>query len=213
MGRGERLARLCRLYGIVDDGPDFPLPLLQWATALARGGAAVVQLRFKRTQPGEALAIARKVRGLLPTQLLIVNDRPDLAVLADADGVHLGDEDLAPNDARRVVGPDRLVGVTARNIEAARAALNLGADYLGVGPIFPTRGKVLTVEPLGTERLAAICHAVAPAPVVGIAGIDASNLPSVIAAGARAAAVISAIGRAEDPERAARELAALARRS
>jgi thiamine-phosphate pyrophosphorylase len=206
MGRGERLARLCGLYGIVDDGPDFTLPPLPWATALAGGGAAVVQLRFKRTQPREAL-------DLLPTQLLIVNDRPDLAVLADADGVHLGDEDLAPNDARRVVGPDRLVGVTVRNIEAARAALDLGADYLGVGPVFPTRGKVLSVEPLGTDRLAAICRAVAPAPVVGIAGIDASNLASVIAAGARAAAMISAVGRAEDPERAARELAALARRS
>jgi thiamine-phosphate pyrophosphorylase len=213
MDRGERLARLFGLYGIVDDGPGFTLPPLRWAAALAAGGAAAVQLRFKRSPPREALEVARQARALLPHTVLIVNDRPDLAVLSDADGVHLGEEDLDPADARRVVGPDRLIGATARTVEEAREAVRLGADYLGVGPVYASRSKALSVDTLGSERLGAICRAVSPVPVVAIAGIDASNLADVFAAGASAAAVISAVGRAHDPEAAARELATAARRT
>jgi thiamine-phosphate pyrophosphorylase len=211
MGRTERLALLGGLYGIVDDGPGFTLPMVAWAKALAAAGVGVVQLRFKRTAPREVLDIARQVRAALPRQLLIMNDRADLAVLADADGVHVGDEDLDPGDVRRLVGSDRLIGATVRSAEAASAALALGADYLGVGPIFPSTGKALSVQPLGIGALSAICRAVAPAPVVAIAGIDASTVASVIAAGARAAAVISAIGRAADPQASARALVQLAR--
>jgi thiamine-phosphate pyrophosphorylase len=212
MTHAQRLDRLCGLYGIVDDGPATPLPAVKWAEALAAGGASAVQLRFKRTLPREALAIARAVREVLPRTLLIVDDRPDLAVLAGADGVHVGDEDLSPEDARRLVGPELLVGATARTVEAARAAVRAGADHLGVGPVFASATKALTVEPLGPERLEAICRAVAPVPVVAIAGIDATNLASVISAGARAAAVVSAVGRAADPARAAQSLTALFQR-
>jgi thiamine-phosphate pyrophosphorylase len=211
MTRAERLERLSGLYGIVDDGPGFPLPPVRWAEALVAGGASTVQLRFKHTSPREALDVARAVRRAVAGALLIVDDRPDLAVLSDADGVHVGDEDLPPEDARAVVGPDRLVGATARTVETARAAISAGADHLGVGPVFASSTKPLAVAPLGPQGLSAICRAVAPVPVVAIAGIDAANLPSVIVAGARAAAVISAVGRADDPTRAARTLAAIFR--
>jgi thiamine-phosphate pyrophosphorylase len=209
MTHAERLDRLFGLYGIVDDDPSTPLPAVRWAEALAAGGAAAVQLRFKHTAPRQALDVARAVRKVLPRTLLIIDDRPDLAVLADADGVHVGDEDLTPGDARRVVGPDRLVGATARTVETARAAVRAGADHLGVGPVFASTTKPLPHEPLGPERLGAICRAVAPVPVVAISGIDAANLASVIAAGARAAAVIAAVGKAQDPALAASNLSAL----
>jgi thiamine-phosphate pyrophosphorylase len=209
MTHAERLDRLFGLYGIVDDDPSTPLPAVKWAEALAAGGAAAVQLRFKHTPPKQALDIARAVRKVLPHTLLIIDDRPDLAMLADADGVHVGDDDLAPGDARRVVGPDRLVGATARTVETARAAVGAGADHLGVGPVFASRTKPLPHEPLGPERLGAICRAIAPVPVVAIAGIDAANLASVISAGARAAAVIAAVGRATDPIQAVRNLTAI----
>jgi thiamine-phosphate pyrophosphorylase len=209
MGHAERLGRLFGLYGIVDDDPPMPLPAVRWAESLAEGGACAVQLRFKHTSPREALAIARAVRQALPRTLLILDDRPDLAVLADADGVHVGADDLSPADARKVIGPERLLGATARTIAAATAALEAGADHLGVGPVFESATKPLAVAPLGPAGLGDICRAVAPAPVVAISGIDAARLPSVIAAGARCAAVISAVGRAPDPTRAARTLSAM----
>jgi thiamine-phosphate pyrophosphorylase len=209
MSHAERLDRLFGLYGIVDDDPPMPLPAVRWAESLAAGGACAVQLRFKHTPPREALAIARAVRQALPRTLLILDDRPDLAVLAEADGVHVGDDDLSPADARRVIGPDRLLGATARTIAAATTALEAGADHLGVGPVFASATKPLPIAPLGPVGLGDICRAVAPAPVVAIAGIDAARLPSVIAAGARCAAVISAVGRAADPTLAARTLSAM----
>jgi thiamine-phosphate pyrophosphorylase len=211
MTHAERLDRLSGLYGIVDDDPATPLPAVRWAESLASGGASAVQLRFKHTPPRQALAVARAVRKVLPHTLLIIDDRPDLAVLADADGVHLGGEDLAPHLARRVVGPERLVGATARTVEAGRAAVRAGADHLGVGPVFASQTKTLGIAPMGPGRLAEVCRAVAPVPVVAISGIDAGNLASVMAAGARAAAVVSAVGRAPNPERAARTLAEISR--
>ena len=151
MTNAERLDRLSGLYGIVDDDPATPLSPVSWAEALAAGGASSVQLRFKHTPARAALAVARAVRRALPRMLLIIDDRPDLAVLADADGVHVGEEDLSPSDARRIVGPDRLVGATARTVERARAVLQAGADHLGVGPVYMSTTKSLPVTPLGPD--------------------------------------------------------------
>ncbi|HUB06685.1 MAG TPA: thiamine phosphate synthase [Myxococcales bacterium] len=208
MSDGQHAARLARLsgfYGIVGD--EGPLPPVAWAKALWAGGACAVQLRFKRSTPREALALAREIRAALPEALLIVDDRPDLAVLAGADGVHVGETDLTPADARRVVGPALLVGATARNGGAAREALAAGADHLGVGPVFPSRTKALDVPALGLAGLSAVCRAVAPAPVVAISGIDEKNIAAVAGTGAACAAAIGAVGGSADPLDATRRLA------
>lgn len=201
----SRLARLHGFYGIVGD--EGPLPPFDWARALHAGGACALQLRLKRSTPREALALARAVRQALPDALLLLNDRPDIAVLAGADGVHVGDEDLSPADARRVVGPELLVGSTARDGASARRALAEGADHLGVGPVFPSRTKPLDVPALGLAGLAAVCRAVAPAPVVAISGIEERTAADVARAGAACAAAIGAVGSSPDPVDATRRLA------
>lgn len=204
MGRAERLQQLRGLYGIVDDGLE--LAPLVWARALADGGASVIQLRFKRTPMGEALEQARRIRRDLPGILLLINDRVDLALLCEADGVHLGEYDLAIAEARRLLGAERLIGATARSVAEGAARLAEGADHLGAGPVFASATKPMTAPLLGLEGLRQICQALPDKPVVAISGIDEENISSVAAAGARAAAVIGAVGRAADPELAARLL-------
>ena len=147
----------------------------------------------------EALEQARRIRRELPEVVLLINDRVDLALLAEADGVHLGDQDLPIAEARRQLGPDRLIGATARSAVEARARLAEGADYLGVGPVFASATKPIAAPLLGLEGLREICQAFPGKPVVAISGIDESNIAAVAAAGARAAAVIGAVGRASDP--------------
>jgi thiamine-phosphate pyrophosphorylase len=183
-----RLARLRGLYAIVgDDAP------LDRARAALDGGARVVQVRLKRAPAGEILAVARAIVAAAGERaLVLVNDRPDLALLAGADGVHLGDDDLPPAEARRILGPDLLVGRTSRTLEAARAALAEGADHVGFGPIFPSTTKPIDVEPRGLDRLREIAGAL-PAPVVAISGIDLSNVADVARAGAACAAVIGGL--------------------
>ena len=209
MTRAERLRKLHGLYGIVDDDPAFTLDPFEWAQALADGGAPAIQLRFKRTPMGPALALARKVRAAFPQLLLLINDRPDMALACGADGVHLGDDDLPPADARRLLGPDLLVGATARDTTSALARLAEGADHLGVGPVFASATKAIDHPPLGPAGLAAVCRAVLPVPVVAISGIDRTNIEEVAKAGAACAAVIAAVGRAPDPRAAAAALRAV----
>lgn len=205
VNHAERLARVSGLYGIVDDGADFALPPVAWARALVAGGARVLQLRFKRTPLGHALAVAREVRAALPHTVLLIDDRADLCLLCGADGVHVGEADLSPSEIRTLLGPDLLVGATARDAQSGTVRLREGADHLGVGPIFASGTKSQTVPLLGTAGLSAICRCVA-APVVAISGIDETNISQVAAAGADAAAVISAVGRTGDPAAAARRL-------
>jgi len=202
------LTRLRGVYGIVDDGPGFELSPVAWARALTQGGASVIQLRFKRTPMGEALAQARTIRRENPGVLLLVNDRVDLALLCDADGVHLGEHDLPIADARRLLGPERVIGATIRNAGEGAARLSEGANYLGAGPVFASATKSIEVPLLGVEGLRRICETLGEAPVVAISGIDEHNIASVVAAGARAAAVIGAVGKAADPASAARRLSA-----
>jgi thiamine-phosphate pyrophosphorylase len=182
--REQRLGRLRGLYAIVGD--EDPVGR---AAAAVEGGAAAVQVRMKRAPAGAILEAARRIAALAAGRaLVVVNDRPDLALLAGADGVHLGDEDIPAAEARRLLGPALLVGRTCRTPEEARRALAEGADHVGFGPIFPSRTKPLAVPPRGLEGLAAACAAT-PAPVVAISGIDLGNIGAVAAAGAAAAAV------------------------
>jgi thiamine-phosphate pyrophosphorylase len=200
----ERLARLGGLYAIVGD--DDPVAR---AAAAVDGGARVVQVRMKRTPAGLVLDVARRIVELAHGRaaLVLVNDRPDVAVLAGADGVHLGDEDLPPAEARAIVGPDLLVGRTCRSAKDALAALGEGADHLGYGPVFASLTKPLAVGPFGLAALAEVCAAV-PAPVVAISGITLANIADVGRAGAAAAAVIGDLFDAGDPRARATALAA-----
>ncbi|HEX8908804.1 MAG TPA: thiamine phosphate synthase [Anaeromyxobacteraceae bacterium] len=201
--RAARLSRLRGLYAIVGD--DEPVAR---AEAAVDGGAAVVQVRMKRAPAGAVLEATRRIVALAAGRaLVLVNDRPDLALLAGADGVHLGEEDLPVPEARRLLGEALLVGRTARTLEAAQAALAAGADHVGYGPVFPSLTKPLDVPPRGLEALAATCAAL-PAPVVAISGVTLDNVAAVARAGAAAAAVIGDLFDRGDPRARAAALAA-----
>lgn len=199
----RRRARLGGLYVIVG-GAD---PVAQ-AHAAIGGGARAVQVRMKDAPAGAVLEATRRILALAAGRaLVLVNDRADLALLAGADGVHLGDDDLPVPEARRLLGPDLLVGRTTRTLEEARAALDEGADHVGYGPIFASRSKALPVPPRGLQALAEVARAL-PAPVVAIGGIGLDDVGAVARAGAACAAVIEAVVGAADPEAAAARMQA-----
>ncbi len=201
-GGAARRARLAGLYVIVGG----PAPV-ERARAAIDGGARVVQVRMKDTPAGEVLEAARAIVALAQGRaLVIVNDRVDLALLAGADGVHLGDDDLPPGEARRLLGPDLLVGRTCRTLDDARRAIADGADHVGFGPVFPSRTKPLDLAPRGLDGLRATCAGLA-APVVAISGIGLENMAEVARAGAACAAVIEAVFGAGDPRENAARLA------
>lgn len=202
--RNPQLA-LARLYVITPGAP--AERVIEVATAAARGGADVVQLRHKTMPRGELLDLARQLRGLLTGTLLIVNDHVDIAMLSEADGVHLGPDDLSIGAARRVAGDRLLVGASASTPERAREAVAAGADYLGSGPAFATPIKA-EKKVLGPEGIAAIAKTV-EVPVFAIGGIDATNIDHVMAAGLRRVCVIRAVADASDPEQATRRLRAM----
>lgn len=195
------------LYALCDDTVRPELPLLDKGRLLLEGGARVVQLRLKRTPLREGLAVARALARACRQAgaRLVINDRVDLALLADADGVHVGDEDLPPRDARALLGPGRLLGVTVRDAAGARAALEAGADYVGLGPVFGTATKVVAAPVLGPERFAAAVRD-CPLPVVGIGGVGLGNIAEVARAGAHGAAVVSDLLCADDVPARARAL-------
>ncbi len=195
-----RRARLRGLYAIVAT-PE------QAAGAVA-GGAGVVQIRVKDAPAGEILRIARQVVALAAGRaLVLVNDRADLAALSGADGVHVGDDDLPPAEARRLLGPELLVGRTTRTLDEARAAIAAGADHVGFGPVFGTTTKALSVPPRGVPMLREVASALG-APVVAIGGIGPATIGDVARAGAACAAVVGALFSAGDPAENARGLAA-----
>jgi thiamine-phosphate pyrophosphorylase len=180
------------------------------ATAAVRGGADVIQLRHKGLARGELLVLARKIRDATRVGgvLFVVNDHVDIALLSEADGVHLGPDDLTIASARRVAGDRLLIGASASSPEAARSAIADGADYLGSGPAFATPIKT-SKQVIGPAGVAAIAEAVGPAPVFAIGGIDATNVAQLIAAGLRRVCVIRAVAGAADPEQATRRLRAM----
>ncbi len=202
----RRLARLQGLYAIVGD--DDPIGSARAAIA---GGAGVVQVRMKRSPAGAVLAAAREIVALAGDRaLVIVNDRADLALLAGADGVHVGEDDLPTAEARRLVGPGLLVGRSTRTLAEAREAIRDGADHVGFGPMFGTRSKALAAAPRGIEALREVAHGLG-APVVAIGGIGLENVASVAEAGAAAAAIIEdLLSRGDVRERAALLAAAFA---
>lgn len=169
------------------------------AKAALAGGARLVQLRDKTSPLSRVLEEGREIRRLTREAgaLFIVNDRVEVALALDADGVHLGPDDFPPAEARRLLGAERIVGVSVSSVEEAEAARRNGASYLGVGAIFATTTKADAGAPIGVERLKEIKRAT-PLPVVAIGGIALHNIRAVAEAGADAAAVISAVVCAED---------------
>lgn len=204
MTRSALAARLRGLYGIVGDGAADPLAL---AEALCAAEVGVVQLRLKSAPDREIVAMGRRVAAVCRSAgaLFVINDRADLAVLCEADGVHLGQDDLSPVAAREIVGPGRLVGVSTHSLAQARAAA--GADYIGFGPIYATSSKADAEAPKGLGALAEVARAV-NVPVVAIGGVTAECAAEVRAAGAAAAAVLSDLAGAADPAMRAREFLA-----
>jgi thiamine-phosphate pyrophosphorylase len=173
-----------------------------------RGGADVLQLRHKTLARGDLLFLARRLRTLTHDAgaLFIVNDHLDLALLSEADGVHLGPDDLSLEGSRRTAGDRLLVGSSASTPSAAVEAIHSGADYIGSGPAFatPVKPQKVVIGPSGVAEVAdAVGHAV---PVFAIGGIDESNVAQLTAAGLHRACVIRAVGDAPDPESAARRL-------
>ncbi|HEY7950859.1 MAG TPA: thiamine phosphate synthase [Solirubrobacterales bacterium] len=202
--RRERL-RTARLYLCCDARPhgEDPEPLLR---AALNGGVDIVQLREKSLPRREVEIAALTFRRLCDTYsaLFVVNDDPDLARSCNADGVHVGQSDMPAAEARAVLGPDAIVGLSTHSEEQIAAAAGQPVDYVSVGPIWETPTK----EGRPAVGLDLIRHAAAGArhPFFAIGGIDASNAPEVIDAGARRICVVRAIRDAEDPAAAAAEL-------
>ena len=199
------LLQSAHLYVITPDAS--PDRLIDIATAAQRGGADVIQLRHKTMARGELLELARTLRRLVTKALFVVNDHVDIALLSEADGVHLGPDDLSIAGARRVVGDRLFIGASASTVAAARHAIGEGADYLGCGPAYATPIKAEKTV-LGPPGIAAIASQVS-VPVFAIGGIDESNLGELVALGLKRACVIRAVAGAPDPEQAARRLRAM----
>ncbi|MDY0227825.1 MAG: thiamine phosphate synthase [Desulfomicrobium apsheronum] len=180
--------------------------------AAVAGGVTCVQLREKHCATREFVAEARAVRELLAGTgvPLIINDRIDVTLAVGADGVHLGQTDMHIADARRLTGPDMLIGISAECVADAIRAQAEGADYVGISPVFATPTKTDTAPALGREGVAAIRAAVS-LPLVGIGGIGPDNAAEVIRAGCDGIAVVSAIVSAPDPREAASRLRTIIR--
>jgi thiamine-phosphate pyrophosphorylase len=198
-GRLERL-RAARLYLVCDAVEEMFLD------AALRGGVDIVQLRSKAVDDADMLAAARRFARACAAHdaLFILNDRPDLVAAANADGVHVGQDDVPVAEARALVGPDRLVGLSTHTPGQVDRAI--GADYIGVGPVYATPTK--PGRPAVGTALVHYASRHAPMPFFAIGGIDAGNVTAVAAAGAQRIAVVRALTEAEDPETAARALRA-----
>lgn len=212
-----------RIYALVDPERANGRNLAEIASLVAQGGATLVQLRDKRSDTRPMVECARAIKAALaPFHVpLVINDRVDVALASEADGVHVGQDDMAVEDARRLLGREAIIGLSIKTVVQAEAAPIDLLDYVGIGGVFATSSKdnpAPPIGPAGLARIAGVLRRRAPQlPLCGIAGIDATNAADVIAAGADGIAVISALSLHHDPQAAARDLraivdAALARR-
>jgi thiamine-phosphate pyrophosphorylase len=203
------IAEIRGLMVVSDDAPNWKADPIDQARAACEGGASVVQLRAKRATDTLALEWAGAIREITRKFDVgfFVNDRFDLALAADADGVHLGQEDLPPSRIPTAARSRLLVGRSTHTLEQAIEARAESIDYIAFGPIFSTGSKDSPGDPRGVERLAEVVRAVQPQPVIAIGGIDLGNVARVAGTGVAGIAVISAIAEAADPCRAARALA------
>ena len=197
------------LYAVTDRAWTGKQTLYQQVEAALKGGVTCVQLREKELDQAEFLQEAKELCALCRRYGVpfIVNDNVDIAVACKADGIHVGQEDMAAGEVRRRAGEDMILGVSVHTAEEARQAVRDGADYLGLGAVFPTSTKT-DVEQMPNETLRAICDAV-DVPIVAIGGINRGNILRLAGSGVDGVALVSAIFSAEDIEGTCRELRAL----
>ncbi len=192
--------RIKGLYAIIDNSIRPDLPNIEIAKRALAGGSQILQLRGKGLSSRDLLEQAMEIRELTRKSgaTFIVNDRADIALLSDADGVHLGQDDLPVVEARKILGGKKLIGISTHNIEQALKAEQEGADYIGFGPVFGTKTKVDAEEAKGIAVLGEVKRRVS-IPVIAIGGINLDNLRKVMEADG--AAVISAIAKADNIEK------------
>lgn len=198
------------LYAVTDRSWLGERILAQVVEEVLKEGATFLQLREKELDQAAILAEAKEIQAIAARYHVpfVINDSVDVALACDADGVHVGQTDLMGRDVRALIGPDKILGITANTVELAVAAEQAGADYIGAGAVFGTTTKQ-NAKNLSLDTLKAICQAVS-IPVVAIGGINANNLPQLAGTGAAGAAVVSALFAQKDPEAAAQNLRALA---
>jgi thiamine-phosphate pyrophosphorylase len=189
---------------VITDEAFCPVTLAEEAL---RGGAAMIQLRHKTASGHQLFTWAVEIRKRCREHhaICIINDRVDIALASEADGVHLGQDDLPAAAARKLLGNTLIIGVSASSVEEALQAEKEGADYIGFGHIYPTVSKLKEHPPLGLENLQKTVEAIS-LPVVAIGGITVENAPLLISHGASGVAVISAVSRAKEPSMAAHEI-------
>lgn len=200
----QKVSLISGFYPIVDTAYLKPGELSIFASSLLKGGASVIQLRAKGLGGRETLKAAREIKGLASSYgaVFIVNDRVDIALLSGADGVHLGQDDIPPLEARKALGPDAVIGLSTHNADEAKEALSLGADYVSFGPVFATSTKKDAEAPKGLSALKE-ARGATPLPIVAIGGITEENMGQVLASGASAIAMISEVLLSDDPEKKA----------
>jgi len=193
---------------LVDDDPRWPRDPVEQAREALRGGARIIQLRAKQSGDRRALLFAEQIRAITrdADARLVMNDRFDLALAAQADAVHLGQDDLAPGDLPESAREHLAVGRSTHDLEQALAACREDIDYLAYGPLFGTRSKTTPYAPRGLDALREIVAAAGALPVIAIGGIDEGNLATVLACGVSGVAVIAAVAGAEKPAEATRKL-------
>jgi thiamine-phosphate pyrophosphorylase len=195
-----------RIYFITDSTPYSEDEFLGRVESALKGGVSLIQLREKERTTREYISLAQKVHKLAKRfgVPLIIDDRIDVALAAKTEGVHLGQSDMPIKTAREILGDDFIIGATAKTVEQALEAYEQGADYLGVGAIYPTTTKVKTVL-TSTEMLDRICKAVS-IPVNAIGGLNKDNIDVLKGIGIKGVCAVSAIMKADDPEAAVKEL-------
>lgn len=199
------------IYGITAEQFSGGRTNVEVVREMIAGGIRILQYREKRHRKGagEMLAECRQIREMTREAgvLLVINDYPDLALMVDADGVHVGQEDYPVSEVRRLIGPDKLIGLSTHHPDQAAAAAAAGADYIGVGPIYSTRTKEDVCAPVGLEYLDHVART-CPLPFVAIGGIKTNNLADVVAHGARTVCLVTEIVAAADIQATVRALQA-----
>jgi thiamine-phosphate pyrophosphorylase len=202
----EKILKKVQLYAIADPGLCLNRDLIKLISLVIEGGAQMIQFRDKESSDKEFLEKAKGIQKITRKKKipLIINDRVDVAKLIDAEGVHLGEDDLPVKEARRILGSEKIIGASACDIKIAKLKEKEGVDYIGLGPIFKTSSKDIE-KPLGVEILKE-ANKILHIPFFPIGGINLSNLEQIISTGTKRIAVISAIFMAEDVRKATQEL-------
>lgn len=184
---------LPKIYPLTESAAD--LSHSEQVERFASAGATLVQIREKQASSLEFFREAENcLEALSPFETrLIINDRVDIAAALDADGVHLGQDDLPPDEARKILGNKAIIGFSTHSLRQAQEALNMAVDYIAIGPIFRTRTKAGEKEPVGLRTIEAVRNAIGDMPLVAIGGINFENIADVLSAGADSAAMISAL--------------------